>query len=377
MTIDIIGGGIGGLTTAIALSQKGISSRIFEQAEVIKPVGAGIILASNAMQIYEKLGLKESIEKHGHYISSMNITRPNLSSLSAVDLTFFERKHKVKNIAIHRGILQQILIDHLQNVDLKLDYRLSSIEMKTNGQTITFENGERFESSLLIGADGLMSKVRQHIFPDTSIRHAQQICWRGITNFDLPNHLKHELNEAWGKGHRFGFVQLADHKVYWYALKTSSDFESDRSSEHLTDYFEGYAPIVNEIIQATPKDQIITAEIADLKPTEHWYKDQICLIGDAAHATTPNMGQGACQAIEDAFVLAHCLQQYDTPKAFEHFQNVRLKKAHQVVKMSWQLGKISHWSNPLLARLRNQLIQLTPASVNRKQTERIFQIANL
>lgn len=116
MKIDIISAGRGGLTTAIALEQKGISVRIFAQTDEIKPVGAGIILANNAMQVYDKLGLKEVIEQHGNPISTMNMTKKNLDPLSKMDLTYFERKHKTKNIAIHRGTLQQILIDQLKTI---------------------------------------------------------------------------------------------------------------------------------------------------------------------------------------------------------------------------------------------------------------------
>jgi 2-polyprenyl-6-methoxyphenol hydroxylase-like FAD-dependent oxidoreductase len=115
MTIDIIGGGIGGLTTAIALEQKGFKTRVFEQAETILPVGAGIILANNAMQIFEKLGLREILEQNGNPVSSLSITKANLKPLSTVDLSHFENKFNVKNIAIHRGVLQHILMDKISN----------------------------------------------------------------------------------------------------------------------------------------------------------------------------------------------------------------------------------------------------------------------
>lgn len=377
MTIDIIGAGIGGLTTAIALQQKGIRTRIFEQAEHIKPVGAGIILANNAMQVYKKLGLRKIIEDNGNYISSMNITKANLNPISKVDLSFFEKKHKVKNIAIHRGALQQILINELKSNEIHLNNRLKKIESNDNGYSLTFENGKQIQSSILIGADGLKSVVRQHLFPDHVIRKAKQICWRGVTDFKLPGTYKNELNEAWGKRDRFGFVQITKDKVYWYALKSFRNNKNEFSVHDIEKYFDKYNSVIKSIISSTKKEHIHTTEISDLKPTNFWYKEKVCLIGDAAHAMTPNMGQGACQAIEDAYILSECLSKYEVHQAFATFQKLRLSKAHQVVKASWMLGKIAHVSNPILIEIRNQLMRMTPSSFNRKQSEQIFQIPNL
>tara|TARA_R110002033_G_scaffold52713_3_gene100248 strand:- start:554 stop:1687 length:1134 start_codon:yes stop_codon:yes gene_type:complete len=377
MNIDIIGAGIGGLTTAIALEQKGIKTRIFEQAEQIKEVGAGIILANNAMQVYEKLGLRKVIEENGNPISSMNITKSNLKPLSKIDLTYFEQKHNTKNIAIHRGKLQQILIDKLKSTEINLDHKLTSIVKNENGYDLNFENGNKIQSSTVLGADGLNSIVRQNIFPNNTIRNANQICWRGITECELPVKFRNELNEAWGKSERFGFVQIAENKVYWYALKSFKKNANEFSINNLEQYFGDYNSVIKNIIKSTKKEHINTAEISDLNPTSIWFKENVCLIGDSAHATTPNMGQGACQAIEDAYVLSECLHKYEIAKAFSEYQKLRLPKAHQVVKTSWLVGKMAHISNPILIGLRNQLLSLTPALVNRKQNEQIFQLAKI
>ncbi len=377
MVIDIIGAGIGGLTTAIALKQKGIKTRIFEQAEQIKPVGAGLILANNAMQVYEKLGLRKIIEENGNRISSMNITKSNLKPLSKIDLSHFEQKHNIKNIAIHRGKLQQILIDSLKSTKIELYHKLTSIEKNANDYSLKFENGKQIKSIIILGADGLNSIVRQNILPNNSIRNANQICWRGITEYKLPTKFKNELNEAWGKSERFGFVQIAENKVYWYALKAFKKSNNEFSSNDLEQYFNDYNSVIQDIIKSTRKEQINTAEISDLKPTNIWHKENVCLIGDSAHATTPNMGQGACQAIEDAFVLSECIDKYEITKAFTEYQRLRLPKAHQVAKASWIVGKMAHLKNPILIGLRNQMLQLTPSSVNRKQNEQIFQLAEI
>lgn len=377
MTIDIIGAGIGGLTTAIALEQKGIKTRIFEQAEQIKPVGAGIILANNAMQVYKKLGIRKIIEENGNTISSVNITTPNLKPLSKMDLTYFEQKNNTKNIAIHRGKLQQILIDQLKVTKIELNHKLTSLDKNTTAYSLKFENGNQIESSIILGADGLNSMVRKNILPNNSIRKANQICWRGVTKYGLPVKYRNELNEAWGKDERFGFVQIAENKVYWYALKLFKKNKNEFSINHLEQYFSEYHSVVKEIIKSTKKEQINTAEILDLKPTNIWHKERVCLIGDSAHATTPNLGQGACQAIEDAFVLSQCIDKYEITEAFTAYQKLRLPKAHQVCKTSWLLGKMAHLKNPILIVLRNQLLRLTPASFNGKQHEQIFQLAKI
>lgn len=375
MNVDIIGAGIGGLTTAIALEQKEFNVRIFEQAKEIKPVGAGIIIANNAMQVFEKLGLRNLIERNGNPISSMKITKPNLETISHIDLSYFEQKYQVKNIAIHRGKLQQILIDQLKSTDINLNHKLNRITYNTEDYLLEFENENKIQSSILLGADGLNSIVRKSLFP-TYIRRANQLCWRGITDYSLPSDYQHELNEAWGKASRFGFVQIAKNKVYWYALKSFNTDPNELSIRNIESYFSKYAPIVQNLIKSTDYDSINTAEIADLMPTNHWHTNQVCLLGDSAHAATPNMGQGACQAIEDAYVLSECLAKYETSKAFEEFQKLRLPKAHQVVKASWRIGKIAHLSNPLLIGLRNQMMRLAPTSLSRKQSEQIFQLVD-
>lgn len=374
MEIDIIGAGIGGLTTAIALEQKGFKTRVFEQAEEIKPVGAGIILANNAMQVFEKLGLRRVIEEHGNHISSVNLTKANLKPLSKVDLSYFEKKHGVKNVAIHRGKLQQLLLNELKSTEVFLNHQLSKIERHGPIYSLSFKNGEQIQSSALIAADGLHSAVRNKLFDHSEIRDAKQVCWRGVTDFDLPSQYRHELNEAWGKDDRFGFVQISENKVYWYALKSFKNDANEFSVNDIATYFTDYSPVIKNLISSTQKERINTAEISDLAPTSDWYKENVCLIGDAAHATTPNLGQGACQAIEDAYVLSECLNKYDVNTAFSEFQRIRLPKAHSVVKTSWTVGKMAHMTNPLLIGLRNQLMRMTPASISRKQSKYIFQL---
>lgn len=368
--IDVVGGGIGGLTLAIALQKKGITARVYEQAPEIKPVGAGITLANNGMKVYDKLGLRDEIIESGNTITSMNITNSRLKPISKIALKYIGEEH----IAIHRGKLQQILVANFDKKNLILDSRLTNVKKEDAQYLLQFKNGKTVTSKVLLGADGINSMVRNCLFEKTKLRRTLQVCWRGIVDFTLPKKYHHEMNEAWGKGDRFGFMQIAANKVYWYALKSFKENQDEYAVEELSTYFKNYHQLIPALIKATSPTTIHTANISDLQPIRQWYKENVCLMGDAAHATTPNLSQGACQAIEDAYILSECLQKFKANKAFAEYQRLRISKAHQVVNRSWALGELAHWKNPLAIQFRNQVMRMIPKSVNKKQTEKIFQL---
>lgn len=371
-TVNIIGAGIGGLTTALTLKQKGLNINIFESSAEIKPVGAGIILANNAMQVFQKLGIQDQIEKAGNKISYMKITDNQLKDISIVDLTEYEKKYGVHNTAIHRGELQKILADEIGYDNINLSKRLSKIE-KAELFKLTFEDNSTIESKLIIGADGIKSVVRNQLFEKSILRSANQTCWRGICEIDLPQKYHNELNEAWGKGKRFGFVKVSDKKVYWYALVNSKNVKVDEVN--LMEFFSEFHIDILNIISATTKEQIIVSDIIDLKPIDKWQGENVCLIGDAAHATTPNLEQGACQAIEDAYVLGKLLDSgLAIENTFKEYENLRRKKAHMIVNTSWTVGKMAHIENSFGIWFRNFIMKNIPKSANKKQMDIIFNL---
>jgi 2-polyprenyl-6-methoxyphenol hydroxylase-like FAD-dependent oxidoreductase len=371
-TINIIGAGIGGLTTALMLKQKGLNIAIYESSDEIKPVGAGIIIANNGMQVFQKLGIQDKIEKAGNKISYMKITDTQLNTISVVDLTEYEKKYGVHNIAIHRGELQKILANEIGYDKINLSKRLSKIE-KTALFKLTFDDNSTIETKLLIGADGIKSVVRNQLFDESHLRNANQICWRGICEINLPEKYNSELNEAWGKGKRFGFVKISKKKVYWYALTNAKNTNSDEVN--LIENFKEFHKDILNIILATDKNKIVVSEIFDLKPINKWQDKNVCLIGDAAHATTPNLGQGACQAIEDAYVLGKLLDNgIAIENTFKEYEKLRRKKAHAIVNTSWAVGKMAHIENGLGIWLRNTIMKQLSKSANKKQMDMIFKI---
>lgn len=369
MEVAIIGAGIGGLTAALALKQVNIPFRIYEGAPSLEVVGAGIIIANNAMHALSQWGVDEQVARLGNRISIMNLTRPDLTTLSSNNLASFEYSTGFHNVAMHRADLHRVLVDAIGATHIILGKRLMNIEKSGSAYSMYFEDGTKVDSEYVVGADGLRSRVRNTLFSESEIRDAGQTCWRGVADYELPEAHHHELNEAWGKGTRFGFVRLNTRQVYWYMLLDNqlADIRLD-----IMPFLEHFHPLVSTLVRATPKDKWIVAPLFDLKPLQQWSRDGLCLVGDAAHATTPNLGQGACQAIEDAYVFGQLLQRYSIADAIDLYPSIRMKKAHYIVDKSWRLGKLAHLKNPIAISLRNFVMKATPQWVSRKQLEKVF-----
>ncbi|UWX61748.1 FAD-dependent monooxygenase [Chryseobacterium oranimense] len=367
--ISIIGAGIGGLALGNILKNHQLGFTIYESAPEIKPAGAGIMMAVNAMQIFDRLGLKGKIENAGNKVHGISITDEFLKPITKTEISALEKKYSSCNVAIHRAELQKILAENIGYEHIKLNHSLSRIE-KNQNYSLHFENGIQAESKIIFGTDGIHSKTRSQILKTGSIRNARQKCWRGILEFDLPEELNHEAIEMWGKGKRFGFVKISEKKVYWYALVNEKKYKRDWS---VSDYFKDFHTLTLQILEATLDKNIILNDIIDLAPISSWHSENLCLIGDAAHATTPNMGQGACQAIEDAYIIGRLLEtSQDFNALFEKFQQIRRKKVDYIVNTSWKIGKISQWEKG--NTLRNFLMRLIPESSNQKLAEKIIRL---
>jgi len=363
--INIIGGGIGGLTAGIALGQKGFDVEIYESAPEIKAVGAGIVLANNAVQIFEKLNMLDLIIAKGTELTAADITDADLKSIQKTKLL-------LPTYAIHRADLHKILVSQLGNVKLHLGRKLKDILHKGAKVEAHFEDGFKTNADILIGADGVHSVVRNKISDIATIRNSGQTCWRGTTKFDLPEKYSKQIVEAWGGKGRFGFLSYRKGEVYWYAVS------SDSSNNSFIDLFDSFNPLVKEIISSNTSSMHKDV-LGDVYPVKYsWHKDNICLIGDAAHAMTPNMGQGACQAIEDGYALSLALDKYPDHKiAFKRFQEIRKSKVNKIVDLSWKLGKAAHWTNPFVSNMRNSLIKITPRFISERQFNELANIKYL
>lgn len=369
----IAGGGIAGLTAAIALQKEGYDVKVFERAQELKKVGAGLGLGANAWKGLTYLGVTDELCQKCHVIKRTQFLDPNGQLLSKLNMERLNKKYGVAYFTVHRAQLQQSLLQHIVPGTLELGAKVVHVEQNETGVKVSLENGGTVEGKALIAADGIHSIVRKICLPNSMPRYAGYTCWRAVVKVPEDKYRAGEFIETWGPKGRFGIVPLNGHQIYWYAC-VNAPFGSKELSRFTTHdlylLFRNYHSPIPEIIQWTKDEDLIWTDILDLKPLKQFAFKRVLLIGDAAHATTPNLGQGAGQAIEDSIVLNQIIKkQRDIETAFVAFEKLRRPKSKKIINMSWRIGKAAQIAHPALISIRNALLRLLPAQVLEKQVE--------
>ena len=372
----IIGAGIAGLTTAIALRQIGLQVTIFEAAPVIKPLGAGLALAANAVKAFQKLGIAEPIIEAGRLLDAFVIQDQQGRTITRTNSKVIGRKYGTDNFTIHRAALHRELLKQAVEIPLIMGKRAIQVEQQATNVLVTFDDGTAHTTDYLIVSDGIHSPVRKQLLPDSAPRYSGYTCWRAVINSTGLN--LSEATETWGSNGRVGLVPLANNQLYWFACLNApandARMRQFTTSDLLTLFSNYHAPIP-EVLARTRNEDLLWNDIIDLKPLSHYAFNNIVLLGDAAHATTPNMGQGACQAIEDAVVLADELKTGGSvPDAFKRFEQRRLKRTHYIINNSRRIGQLAQVQNPALIWLRNELFRLLQPSVNEQQFKTLYTV---
>jgi 2-polyprenyl-6-methoxyphenol hydroxylase-like FAD-dependent oxidoreductase len=235
-----------------------------------------------------------------------------------------------------------------------------------DGATVTVADGTTHEAAFVVGADGLRSTVRESLFGPEPLRPAEQISWRGVCPRRAAGN--DTGGESWGRGARFGFVPISPEQVYWYAVMDGPAAPPESADQHaaLTNFYREWHAPIPELLRATAPAAVIRTELFDRVPTNTWGRGAVTLLGDAAHPMTPNLGQGGCQAIEDAWVLARELARDPSPSGLRRYEAARQPRTKRFVDESWRFGKISQSSNPLLIGVRNLAMRLVPEAAMQK-----------
>lgn len=354
--ILIAGGGIGGLTAAIALRRSGFDVEVFERAPELRPLGAGIVLAANAMRALARIGAAERVGAVGQPVHALAILEASGRPITSSDFAPVERALGAPTLTFHRAELHEALLSKLGDGVVRLGAEVVSFEQDGEGVRVRLSTGATSHGAALIGADGLHSNVRRQLFGDTPLVYSGQTSWRGVTppgDF-VP---KGSNSESWGPGRRFGMVSLKGGRVYWFAVNEEpaggSDAPGEVRASLLRKYAGWHAPI-REVIEATLEPAIVRTDIQDREPLSKWTVGRVTLLGDAAHPMTPNMGQGGCQAIVDAVALGEELAHGDAVSAaLARYEARRLARTRAVVLQSRRMGELAHWRNPLARAVRN------------------------
>lgn len=372
-TILIIGGGIAGLCSAIALQQIGMKVKVYERSAGPAAAGAGIIIAPNALQALEPYRISDEIIRQGIPSSGFHLLSDRGRPITQLTVpSDYGRLH-----SIHRRDLHRILLSALPPGTLEWGKSFSRLEQQGNHVRVTFSDGSHAVGDLVVAADGIHSNVRKRLFPKDSYRYAGYTCWRGVVSANGLPGLSNRFIETWGTKGRFGLVPLPKNNVYWYALinaRQSDPRIAKYSAKDLHRLFQNYHDPIPSLLLKTSSDDIIHRDIVDIAPMDRFYSDRVVFIGDAAHAITPNMGQGACQAIEDARILAECLRiQSNYQGAFANYDARRRKRIEQISNQSWKIGKMAQSESFLFTSVRNRLMKYAPKRIVRNQARRLYQ----
>lgn len=363
----VVGGGIAGLASAVALARVGVRVVVVERARALEPVGAGISLSPNATRVLRRLGVLESLLPSAGILEGATIRAPDGKHLARVPTG----GRATPFLCVHRSDLVGVLQSALPG-GVHLGRGVEWLDDRGAGVQVALEGGEVLEADFVVGADGIRSRVRAHVVGDDPPEYQGYVAWRGMA--PLPEGAAAGTAvETMGDGLRFGFVPCGPGRGYWYATANRPDpgpggkgDAEDRKAELLRLFGEWHDPIP-DLLERTPPGAILLDGIHDREPRRGWWRGRVVLVGDAAHPTTPNLGQGGAMALEDAEALALALAgSASLEDAFRSFESIRFPRTRRVTLESRRMGRVGQLGGGAAA-LRNLVLAAVPDALMARQ----------
>ncbi|WP_210365723.1 FAD-dependent monooxygenase [Bacillus sp. REN3] len=376
--ISIIGGGISGLSTAIALQKNGFKAIVYEKDAAYTGPDSGIVLSGNAIRSFMAMGIGEALLSLGVATDTCTLKTETGKVIASFDY------HSPSNIPnylfIQRSVLHRVLTDALHPDSLHYGKQLSDFSQEGSKKVkLMFEDGTSEETDCLIGCDGGHSLIRKKLIPGSKLTYSGFSCWRGmVENTELKNI---PFTETWGPKGRFGIAPLPGNSLYWYVFKKAPQQQKDMkdwtSLDLLFNFFSYHDPI-QQILEETLDENVVHDELYVLEPLGHFHFGNVLLMGDSAHASMPNIGQGASQAIEDAISLAKWVSKCKTiEQAFSQYNSHRQARMDMVANEMKIYGRAALVDFPILCSLRNIFLQFAPATFHNEKLKKVVEFDDL
>ncbi len=344
----IIGAGIGGMSAAVALKQQGIDCEVFEAVEEIKPVGAALSIWQNGVKCMRHLGM-------GHIMDELGGPMHNLAYQDAFTgdiMTQFSLKPLLEAVnerpcPVSRAKIQDQMIDFWGKDTIQFGKRIEKVDQTGNSVTAYFTDGSSATGDMMIAADGARSVMRSHVLgKELERRYAGYVNWNGLVDIDTNIAPADQWTTFVGEGKRVSVMPIAGGQFYFFFdVPLPLGLEEDRSTvtSDLKGYFKGWAKPVQTLIDAINPDTTNRIEIHDITPFDTCVKGNIALLGDSAHSTTPDIGQGACSAMEDSVVLEQCFAETkDIHSALKSYESKRKDRTADLVLKARKRCDVTH-----------------------------------
>lgn len=364
--VVVAGAGTAGLCTAHALVRAGIPVTVFERSPELQAFGGGITIWFNGMAALDRLGLAAELEAVGERMEFQEMRTSRGRLLFEIPIGELTSANGLRPpLVVRRPDLVRTLAADLGEGVLHTGVACVAFEQDTDGVTVRLSDGTSERASVLVAADGIDSEIRAALFPETQPRHAGYQYLRALIDYEDPRIEPGKFVFTFGQGDRFG-INACDGWTYWFAVIAvppgTGDSELGRKGDLLQRFRDFPAPIT-DYIEAAPDESIGRVDIRDLDPMSSWVNGRVTLLGDAAHAVTPNLARGAGEAVEDAVALARALAAAgtlesgrDVESALQAFDAERRPKTTKAQKAARRIGKLASWRNPVACAVRNELM---------------------
>lgn len=369
LKVVIIGAGIGGLTAGIALRQAGFAVEIYDRVRELRPAGAGISLWSNGVKVLNRLGLGEQMAKIGGLMDRMQYLSRTGELLNDIDLRPLVEEVGQRPYPVARTDLQQMLLEAYAE-EVKLNHKCIGIEEDEKSVTAIFENGHRATGDLLVAADGIRSILRQYVLgKEVQPNYGTYVNWNGL----VPASEDLAPKNCWaiyvGEHKRASVMPVAGDRFYFYfdvPLPKGTPANPDNYRTELAEHFQGWAKPVQTLIERLDPFKTNRVDIHDVGPLERMVRGRVALLGDSAHATCPDLGQGGCQAMEDGLVLTQYLLTTNLGVAYalQRYESERKERTSAVVQKARKRAETIHGKDPeITQKWYQQLAQEDPTEV--------------